>query len=1155
MENHSAKELILACWDNDHARRPDAFQILQTLIAIQFKSASLRNGFCGPLTAHAQHEHNNLEDGIRAVRNGHLEPIEDNAVFSATIHLGFVTTAVALCSLDHRLLTKPRVQWLPYNSFVAPLTGLLAQWLSTRSSEQCLEVLAAFVMYTVGNTPIMIKIMQHYRTVLQRHGMAIWKILLHPGARSTIFYDKWTHKDRLVFQQCLIPIIDQVITVSAYRDAILTACETWIITSLDAHWDYCEEVYALSDLVGRVIHLCVNSYALPDPAMFVKAFHKSCEDGNWMGLVKCLYRIPGITEKKDESGRNGLQLAFKFGNTDVFHLLRNVMSSSVENLDFNFDSWRSYEDTYEDAPPTHFVRTILQKYPELVHSIVTPNTLAQLCTPGISEEKELASTLKLLRKWVVAPHYICSDPRPFLRIMFIELCRNGRYYALKWLLRDHPELVSTNDLEGNSGLLLACKCRNAEAGDVVKLLYRKGQRLPVSAPGMDLFSDACARNNIFLVKMLLDWFKYAIAGNQIDSVRASSSIVDAFCQHSKLHQSPDTLIEWRLMILEVPYLTESDYIRMFLWMCERHGLVALLEKLVELCPRTLTLPTIKTGFEAACKKGSIQIIKKLFQTSTPGTRMSFDTSNGVNLACAHMHDHIIEWLQEQGHIDAKLVEADRDVFNEACKRGRCNIIKLLVGVSCKPELVYKSLEEDFSGFHIACMRGQIPVIDIFLSIDRSLIHTQSKIHSWTGFQLACRHGQFGVVQHLVSKDATVMAPVIGQSQNSGYLLACELEYGYIAYFLLEKQSIALGSAKAIEGVTRACRHGSFGTVTAIVQLHQRIRPSLQIFTEAASVKWWEEGLYEACKYGKLEIVKYIIGNCLSLLHRRPIASSRGDGLSGFLVACIHGHSSVVEWMITAHKRTQVVKWSEVNLYKEGFSLACQHGNLEVIKVIVEQCRQILLVAVKHDQTGFAVACEEGQLDVVQWFLQCARLKVSLYSAGFVLACGKGMLNVIECILDSDFRAPDAGGIIVGFNSACRNGQLEVVKLLLNRWQPDGILTSWSLHSGTNGLHEACISSHANRVQIAHCILQLDATLLGVRTTSGKHCIQLAADHGNLDLLECFKEFSSADKNPALFGNANNSITDAELQSIISDVKDLKITRTLINLHYINTGHE
>jgi len=315
------------------------------------------------------------------------------------------------------------------------------------------------------------------------------------------------------------------------------------------------------------------------------------------------------------------------GKTDVFHLLRNVMSSSVENLDFNFDSWSTYIHM-EVFPPTHFVRTISQKYPELVHSIVTPDTLAQLCTAGLREKKELAPTLKLLRKWVVAPHYICSDPRPFLRIMFIEVCRNGRYYALKWLLRRHPELLSTSDIEGKSGLLLACESSNEEAVDVVKLLYRKGQRLPVSAPGMDLFSDACVRNNIFLVKMLLEWCKYAIAGNQLDSVSASSSIVDAFCQHSKYYQSPDKVIEWRLMILEVSYLTESDYIRMFLWACERHfsdlydkDRVALLEKLANMCPRILTLPTIKTGFEAACKKGSIQIIKKLLQTTTSGTRI------------------------------------------------------------------------------------------------------------------------------------------------------------------------------------------------------------------------------------------------------------------------------------------------------------------------------------------------------------------------------------------------------------------------------------------------------------------------------------------------------------------------------------------------------
>jgi len=82
-----------------------------------------------------------------------------------------------------------------------------------------------------------------------------------------------------------------------------------------------------------------------------------------------------------------------------------------------------------------------------------------------------------------------------------------------------------------------------------------------------------------------------------------------------------------------------------------------------------------------------------------------------------MYDYIIAWLQEQGHIDAKLVEACRGVFNKACERGCSNIIKLLVGVSCKPDLVYKSLEEDYSGFHIACMHGRIPLIDIFLSID------------------------------------------------------------------------------------------------------------------------------------------------------------------------------------------------------------------------------------------------------------------------------------------------------------------------------------------------------------------------------------------------------------------------------------------------------
>ena len=70
---------------------------------------------------------------------------------------------------------------------------------------------------------------------------------------------------------------------------------------------------------------------------------------------------------------------------------------------------------------------------------------------------------------------------------------------------------------------------------------------------------------------------------------------------------------------------------------------------------------------------------------------------------------------------------------------------------------------------------------------------------------------------------------------------------------------------------------------------------------------WKGKMYEACKSGKVEIVKILLKKSSSEEGPKTQALSHGRQLTPFMVACIYGHKDVVKVLLDHCKRVKNLK--------------------------------------------------------------------------------------------------------------------------------------------------------------------------------------------------------------------------------------------------------
>ncbi|XP_046346164.2 ankyrin repeat domain-containing protein 50-like [Haliotis rufescens] len=280
----------------------------------------------------------------------------------------------------------------------------------------------------------------------------------------------------------------------------------------------------------------------------------------------------------------------------------------------------------------------------------------------------------------------------------------------------------------------------------------------------------------------------------------------------------------------------------------------------------------------------------------------------------------------------------------AAEKGHIAIVKLLVDKGGDMSLVDKRHENIL---HLACLCGQIEVVKYVLSQDIVDINSRGRKRK-TPVMLAARNGHKEVVELLVKKGADLSLAYNAAGSNVLHV-ACFKGHVDVVKYLLSQDTVDVNSRgwKKRTPMMRAAEKGHKEIVELLVNKGADL--SLAYNTAGSNV------LHLACFNGHVDVVKYLLSqdtlnvNSRGLMKRTPM-----------MRAAEKGHKEVVELLVSKGADASLVDKSGNNI----LHLACQRGQMEVVKYIVSKVIVDVNAKNKKRKTAANIASSQGRGDLM-----------------------------------------------------------------------------------------------------------------------------------------------------------------------------------------------
>jgi len=146
----------------------------------------------------------------------------------------------------------------------------------------------------------------------------------------------------------------------------------------------------------------------------------------------------------------------------------------------------------------------------------------------------------------------------------------------------------------------------------------------------------------------------------------------------------------------------------------------------------------------------------------------------------------------------------------------------------------------------------------------------------------------------------------------------------------------------------------------------------------------------------------------------------------FMNKCENGDVQGVKALLD-NPNNQIQTWEK----EFGFSLACQEGKLDVVKLLLQREGEPPYSFDIMEGINIAKNGETDESKEVYSFLM-DKIFQAVQLSGFIQKCESGDVQGIKTLLDNSSIEIKEIEKKVGFEMACREGKLDVVKLLLQR---------------------------------------------------------------------------------------------------------------------------
>ncbi|XP_067654042.1 putative ankyrin repeat protein RF_0381 isoform X2 [Haliotis asinina] len=369
-----------------------------------------------------------------------------------------------------------------------------------------------------------------------------------------------------------------------------------------------------------------------------------------------------------------------------------------------------------------------------------------------------------------------------------------------------------------------------------------------------------------------------------------------------------------------------------------------------------------------------------------------------------------------GHVDINNGgQYSRTPVMEAAVNGHRDVVELLVGRGADVTLVTDSGN---NALHLACRNGNLETVKLILSLNVVDINSRGQ-HSRTPVMEAAVNGHVDVVELLVGRGADVS--LVTNSGNNALHLACRNGNLETVKLILSLNVVDINSRGQHyrTPVMEAAVNGHMDVVELLVGREADV----SLVTDSGNT-----ALHLACRNGNLETVKLILS-----LNVVDINSRGQHSRTPVMEAAVNGHVDVVELLVGRGADVSLV----TNSGNNALHLACRNGNLETVKLILSLNVVDINSRGQHSRTPVMEAAVNGHRDVMEVLVgRGADVSLVTNSGNNVLhlACRNGDLETVKLILSLDVVDINSRGQYsrTPVMEAAANGHRDVVELLAGR---------------------------------------------------------------------------------------------------------------------------
>ena len=484
-----------------------------------------------------------------------------------------------------------------------------------------------------------------------------------------------------------------------------------------------------------------------------------------------------------------------------------------------------------------------------------------------------------------------------------------------------------------------------------------------------------------------------------------------------------------------------------------------------------------------------------------------ETQGNIFDACASGNKAEIFRLTSEGCDLVQLHnECGQTPLHTACQYGQFDVVRLLVEVyGAHPDI------KDNKGctpLHEACLAGDLNILAYMLDLcfKRDIAFTDTDIHGNAIIHKACQSGNVAAVRYIV-------AHISSRTPCS----RCKLnlyEDNVISYHKCLHFNERLFSCHQLHPLQPGVYDFLGDSSQSLIQRY---------FMHSNS--YADTPLHIACRYGFLDIVKYIIDEAW------PVVGFTIQLSSLVSVACLTGRGDIIQYLLRTegiHPKpykceldpeevTSLVLDSQ-RMHKPGVTLvpqstsvelcgsllltACKCGNVNLVRTLLEDCRCSSVTKDANGDTPLHCACISDIIDIIDLlvknFSEIHTIQNSEGNSPLHIACEWGSFNAayilvtrLHCdpnVCNEDGKTP--------LHLACKYGRLDICKVLLEDDHCN--VTAQSSETNETPLHIACCQTDSELVKhlLERCTSNQD-----IPDVYGDTPLFNACRSGNIDIIK------------------------------------------------------